>query len=349
MEFARGSLRKGGVIFVLLSVISFSILFRFTSGKESFVALRQLKPGYLSLALCLVVVDWLLGGGRLWCFIRPLSRGTPYWSGFKANLANIFAGAMTPLQSGGGPAQIFMLRHQGVPIPKALASSLMCFISTSFIILTSALLLFISGISSTIDIRFQGFYRYGAGLFFVISALLIIPVVRPRLVHSLVHALSRLASLIRKKDYTDSKFIHWMLNHVEEYRLSLSLYMRRGKVAIASGVAFSFLIFLNKFSIAWVILKGLGLNPPYFQVILIQILLILVIYFSPSPGATGFAELTSAVFMSGIVPRQLLPVYVALWRLFTLYLSVGMGGIILFKSLREVGNTASSGGTLGAG
>ncbi len=349
MVFSRSSLRKGGVIFIFLSVVSLSILFLLRFRGESLEALSRLKLGYLLLALCLVVLDWLLGGGRLWCFVRPLSRNTAYWSGVKAHLAMIFAGAMTPFQSGGGPAQIFILSRHGVPIPKAIASSLMCFISASFTILTSALLLFISGIASTIDIRLQGFYRYGAGLFLLVSALFVIPVVKPNLVHSLIHAISKLASFIKNEDYTNSRFVHGILSHAEEYRLSLSLYLRRGKAAIAFGMIFSILIFLNKFSIAWIILKGLGINAPYFRVILIQIFIILVIYFSPSPGATGFAEFVSAVFMASIVPKHLLPVYVALWRFFTLYLSVGMGGIILFRSLKGGGITVSSGESLEVG
>ena len=84
---------------------------------------------------------------------------------------------------------------------------------------------------------------------------------------------------------------------------------------------------------AYIVLKGMGLNPDFLQVVSIQILLIFLIYFCPTPGAGFLAETSTAALMSLIIPNHLLPVFSILWRFFTTYFGVIVGGIILMRTI----------------
>ena len=77
----------------------------------------------------------------------------------------------------------------------------------------------------------------------------------------------------------------------------------------------------------------MGLDVPFIQTIFIQITLFLIFYFSPTPGASGVAELASAQLMGTIIPKSSQAVFTVLWRTFTLYIGVTVGGVIMLKYL----------------
>ena len=46
-----------------------------------------------------------------------------------------------------------------------------------------------------------------------------------------------------------------------------------------------------------------------------QTLVMFLLYFAPTPGASGIGEVLSAAVMSSYVPRELTPIYILIWRL----------------------------------
>jgi uncharacterized membrane protein YbhN (UPF0104 family) len=79
----------------------------------------------------------------------------------------------------------------------------------------------------------------------------------------------------------------------------------------------------------------LGLPAHFVDVLLVQTLVFFLLYFAPTPGGSGIAELLSAALMTIYVPNELLATYTALWRLATSYLTVGVGSLIFWNWLRR--------------
>ena len=110
---------------------------------------------------------------------------------------------------------------------------------------------------------------------------------------------------------------------------------RDHKRRFAAAVLLSGVIFGNKYLAAYFAALSLGLSPPVFDVMVIQVFINVLLYFFPTPGASGGAEISSAVLMSRLVPAELLGPYTLLWRTATMYLSVIVGGAILMGYLRR--------------
>jgi uncharacterized protein (TIRG00374 family) len=85
----------------------------------------------------------------------------------------------------------------------------------------------------------------------------------------------------------------------------------------------------------YVILLGLGVNASFIQVVSIQILIQFMIYFAPSPGGSGFAEVTISVLFGKIVPSALLPIFTLLQRSFLLFLPALMGAYVVITLLKK--------------
>jgi uncharacterized protein (TIRG00374 family) len=83
--------------------------------------------------------------------------------------------------------------------------------------------------------------------------------------------------------------------------------------------------------IAYFLLQGLNFSISVIKVIMVQIVLYFIRYFSPTPGGSGVAEGGFYMLFLPLVPRHILGLLVILWRLFTSYLGIFLGGLVIMK------------------
>ena len=122
---------------------------------------------------------------------------------------------------------------------------------------------------------------------------------------------------------------------VERAHASIQAYFRgRGWLALGLGVLLTAAAHANKLLAGYVVLKMLGIPAPFLEVLLLQTLITFLLYFAPTPGGSGLAELISAAVMSIYVPRVLTPSYILLWRVTVSYLTVAFGSAVFWGWLR---------------
>ena len=63
----------------------------------------------------------------------------------------------------------------------------------------------------------------------------------------------------------------------------------------------------NKLLAGYVALRALGIHANFVDILLLQTLVMFLLYFAPTPGASGIGEVLSAAVMSSYVPRELTP------------------------------------------
>ena len=66
------------------------------------------------------------------------------------------------------------------------------------------------------------------------------------------------------------------------------------------------------------------------QVLYLQIIPLLVFYFSPTPGSSGLAEVSTMAAMAPVLPKSYQAAYVIVWRFFTLIINMIIGsGVVM--------------------
>jgi uncharacterized membrane protein YbhN (UPF0104 family) len=86
--------------------------------------------------------------------------------------------------------------------------------------------------------------------------------------------------------------------------------------------------------LAFLCLRFLGVEASnLIDVLTIQLTLIFLIYFAPTPGGSGLAEGLSCSLMAGIVSSGFAPYYNLLWRTSTLYLPAIIGLLFLLGTM----------------
>jgi uncharacterized protein (TIRG00374 family) len=328
-------IRRGLQIFTLMSLSSLIVIFLLTRSHMTVEAFTSVQPLWLLAALPFIGLDWLSGGYRIYVFSRILYPPIRFKTCMKANLANYFLGAVTPSQTGGGPGQIYMLYRGGMPVVEATSASLMTFFSTVFFLIVAGAGVFAFKGFVPLPGRLLGrLFTAGVLFFLVIALLVVIAVAFPGFYRELMRLVVLAVSRLRKRDYLRAgSWAHRMLDFVDRCHGQLIHYLQKQWHVFILGVAVSGVCFLSKFVVAFAIVRSFGLRASFVHVALLQMVIVLINYFFPSPGASGAAEFSAAALMTPVVTTGFITFYVVLWRLFTTYVVVAVGGGVMLHEL----------------
>jgi uncharacterized protein (TIRG00374 family) len=328
---AWAKIRRGFRIFVVLTILGLVFVLYRSSFADSIDHLRRFKWPWLLLALSMAVFDWIASGLRIWIFASRLQPGIRLIGCIRAALANIFLGGVTPSQTGGGPGQIYVLYKEGMPVFDAMIVSFLgAFLGTAIVLPLCGLIFTLFFDPVTVDLRLQYLVKGAILTFGIVLLIAVMGLVNPGLLQK---GLRRLIGLIPPlyRKLEDKGTMQVMMDLVDRYHYMMRFFLRHAKLVFLAGFALTGMIYLNKFMIAWVVLRGLGIAADFWEVIYSQMVLILIFYFAPSPGAAGVAEVSTAEVMKGIITPGYEGAFVLLWRLFTLFISLTVGALVTIK------------------
>jgi len=329
-------IRRGALIFFAITLIAFTILFLSKNSKDSLNALLNFKIEYLLLIFALVLFDWWIGSWRNHIFVRKVLDNPPQKICFKANLANIFMGAVTPSQTGGGPMHLYMLHRGGVNLTDGIALSVINFISSIILFISSAALALWYLKGTEINDSIYTLIKSGFTLFSGLFTIILVGIVAPSVLEKLLSFIGRqLNKLSKRQGEKINKAISAIINKLSEYNDTLRLYIRENPILLPYSLLITIVMYFNKFSIAYFICLGLDYHPEFWSIISIQAIIFFLLYFAPSPGGSGIAEFSIAGLMSQFIPELGIANFTILHRTFLLILPAIVGAIIVLKELKH--------------
>ncbi len=338
---------RGTLVFVVLSAAGLALLLHRGRVDDLVAGLRRASPAWIALACLMWGADLVLAGVRIWIFARVAPRPVSFGTAVRSCLVNVFVGGVTPSQTGGGPAQIWVLWRAGMPASDA---TVVCFLGgflgTSVVLaaLAVTLVLVLPALSDAPAVIDTAALRHAAQvstmLFAVVVAFVVFSIAAPgavrRATARLVDADTAPARALRRRGWDRG-----VRELIERYLVLLREFVVRRPLRVAAGLGLSALIYLNKFLVAWVVLRALGVDAPVGDVVVMQTALLLIFYFSPTPGASGLAEVSTAAVMGSVVPPGDRVAFIVLWRFFTLVLGMIAGAGVVMRTIAR-GDSRSS-------
>ena len=334
-------LLRGFEISVLASLAGFGITLLYGNDFRAFLAgIGRIHWIWLLAGVGLASMDWFGGGLRNWVVVRHLYPTVSLKGMILAGGMGAWAGYITPLNSGAGPMTMYTMRRSGVPLPVAVTSTFMTFVSTIlfFAIAGPLALLFGAGRSlgqkgnvlglSLYDL-FQGSLTIIAG----IGVLMALVIFFPRLVRDV---LQWIAGSIGRRSLRVAERLERLRNGIDDIHASVIAFNNpRGWLALVWATILSAPSHANKLLAGYVSLRALGLHANFVDILLIQTLVMFLLYFAPTPGASGIGEVLSAAVMSSYVPRELTPIYILIWRLILTYFTLAVGFVVFSGWVRQ--------------
>jgi len=341
IEKAKGLLnykliRKGAILFFAITLLAFTALFLYGNSAESLHQLRNIKPYYIPIILGLVFFDWWIGGWRNTIFVRKVIPGASQRICFDANLANIFMGAVTPSQTGGGPMHLYMLYRKGVQLTHGIALSVINFISSIIFFITSSglALWYLKGteINSTLFTLIKSGYTIFSSLFLFILFGMIAPQILSRVISKFG---GTIAGLFKKRKEKILNAVTTVNEKLFEYNDTIKLFLKENPILFPYSLVITFIMYFNKFFVAYMIVRGLGYDGDFWSIISVQAITFFLLYFAPTPGGSGVAELSIATLMTPFIPAVGITSFTILHRSFLLILPAIVGAFIVLKELKR--------------
>ena len=334
-------LLRGFEFSVLASLVGFGITLVYGNDFRAFLrGIGRIHWAWLLLGVGLASMDWLGGGLRNWVVARHVHPNPSLKGMILAGGMGAWAGYITPLNSGAGPMTMYTMRRYGVPLPVAVTSTFMSFVATILFFAIAGPLALLFGAGRSLGQRgnvlglslydlFQGSLTIIAG----IGVLMAVVLVFPKMVRDLIH---RIAEWVGRRSRRVAQRLERLREGIDAAHESVIAFNSPGGwLALFWATLLSAPSHANKLLAGYVALRALGLHANFVDILLIQTLVMFLLYFAPTPGASGIGEVLSAAVMSSYVPRELTPIYILIWRLILTYFTLGFGFFVFSSWIRQ--------------
>lgn len=334
--FNRKVIIKGAFWFALITVATIAVVFFYNNTGDTLKALSHISYKYIAICFVMLFVDLMLGSWRNHIYIRKLAPGVSQWVSFRANVANMFMGAVTPAHGGAGPAQIFVYTSNGVTFIDSFAVTLLNLGATLIFMPLAGFIAIMLMDTTEVGSMVPAMLKYGFSFFLLFLLAFLMAFWKPLWVGTIIKKISNgLSKIFPKRKEKLEKWADNSFQSISKYQQTCSVIIRKHPYLFPLSLVITTVLYLNKYCLQWVLLMGLGVNANLVQVISIQILIQFMIYFAPTPGGSGFAEGFIATLFGRIVPKTFIPVFTLLQRSFLLFFPALIGAYVVLNLLRK--------------
>jgi uncharacterized protein (TIRG00374 family) len=330
-------IRKGLVAALSVSLLTIMFLLVRTTSAKTWLSLLTFKPAGLLLVAALVFGSWLIEGLRVQLIGRALGEKLPLRTILGINLATLFSGNITPFTSGGAPTQVYFLHRSGFSLGKATAVvTIRMALSTLFFTIGGPILIFL--FQGEILRQFK-LYAWAVPIRILLLFTLALSVailwflIRPSQGTTFANWFFNLGLIKRLLKEKADRYRQRFLQEMSEFHDSLMLLTQKKRIQIVGILLYTLLYWVVFFCIAPAILVGFGVQvwPQIFRLIFLQFVFIYLLSFIPIPGGSGIAEVGYYSVFAFFVPKHILAVFVALWRILSYHLTTLVGGLFFLK------------------
>ncbi|GGC59836.1 lysylphosphatidylglycerol synthase transmembrane domain-containing protein [Marinobacter halophilus] len=322
------------LIFLAMTAAGIYAVYDRFAGRSFEFDTRLASPTIVFAAIVLLAVYFLADGLRLHYTLRALGHKLPFRKLFKLVFINLFFSNVTPMATGGGFAQIWYLTRNGVPVAGATAATtIRTLLAVVFIFsLTPVFLLNLDAldghswsdaVTTTLAVLVCGYLGFFAILLFK-TRWLIAPL------SSLVYLLHA-GHLIN-----EGRYVRWQFRLRRELLRFAQCFhdYRQGRALhILLSIVFTAVFLLSLFSFPALLIHGLGYQVDYLVTLGLLVVTTFIMYFAPTPGASGISEGVFGNFFQDILSGNHLVLVTVVWRFLTIYLGMIVGLLVMQRDL----------------
>ncbi len=339
-------LLRNSVIAVLLSVSTLFLLAVFVKGVKISERIKHFSIFEALTYFSIFFIVFLIDSFRTVFLSSFLGERFRFSKALENSVLGYFFSYVTPFSAGGQPFQIYHLSNSGMKTENA-----------SAIILTrwSNMLIFLSFSSTFLAFKYLRYIKTGIGFMdkvvwfiivgsIVVSGVIVSSLLFPFVGNFVVNSLKRFlsSSLYRavfRKDLSESvdKFSEWLKKFYSSIR---KIWIEHPQIAIfdmSLGVLDLAVIFyvLYRAIENSSLIAGTRFRLSFFGLSAVFILLSYIVYYVPTPGASGGVEGGFFAVLSQYGSKSSVMRGILLWRISTYYFTILLGLVVLYFAYRR--------------
>ena len=328
-------------IAVGVSLIFLLIFLSLTDFDQAVKSLENAKMGYLFICLGISVGIWFFEALTVKIISNMQEEKLSLFYLFKITVLGTFFSAITPFAVGGQPVQIIYMQRKGIKAAKASAIIISRFITYQIVITVIGVIAMFFAypfmkdkVSNLAVLSVFGFLINSAVLFFLFLFSLN-KTITSKLILFFLKILHKI-KIVKNMEKAQEKTI----NELERFHATLKEAIKKPYKYFLAFV-FTFIQMFLVMSLPYFVALSLGLNNNFFEMIAAQSVLYLIIAMIPTPGASGASEGGYTLFFSPFFGTNV-GAGLLLWRLFSYYLNIIIGGLVAFLESRNLSKSHPS-------
>ena len=336
MAFMKShSLMKYFITIILILVIGGVTLFISVGDELGDVwnTLLSVKPGYLAVALLLMVGYYVIDGYIMQVVSREYNSQYSLKQGFVNNIVGILFSDLTPSATGGQFAQVYVFRNQGIAPARASGILVMCLISYQIVIVVyAAICMLLNPGLIFSDAATWIIAAVGFAVNIGVTAVLFVGSRSKKLQNFLINKCIRgLAGIHIIKNYKKTAMgVRGVFTEFREE--SITLFSKKKLFIITLVCNALKLTLLYSVPFFAVLAVGGQITVSQFPNFLILASAITMFNtFMPIPGASGGSE-GSYLLLYGFLGRSIASSSMLVWRVITFYFGLILGFVVLIVS-----------------
>lgn len=290
--------------------------------------LGRFRPGYLLLAMAMVLVPLVTHSLRMWLWARTFKQELKPSQAFKTSLAAEIGSAATPTMVGGGYIKLLFLIGYGFsPARATLITALGTIEDITFFALALPPVIYFSHAWNNPYVinAVKNFVAHWPVVAGAIIALLIIAIILKKLNSGGIEK----SGEIMARQSLWAKIIGRIKNFQNDLGTASKYVVKQGKGTLAVCTVLGGIGWTSRYAAINALILGLGLPVDPLLYTLLHWVVFSTMTLIPTPGAIGGAEVSFAIIFSGIIPSSAIPVMTGVWRFVTFYMAIAGGAIYL--------------------
>lgn len=288
--------------------------------------LTNLNFTILGLGLLSLVIVWLSKAYRIYALARGMGEKISLRHCFRIYLATCFISHITPFNAGGTPLQIYLLHKKGIGIGKATAITTidLGLHSIVYIITLIGILSFNVSLLGRQGLFHQELLKKGLiGLIIVtVFGGLLFFIIRLRWA-------GKIKSTFRKKGWLNRLRQEYFL-----FREGSSLLIKTNWPAMIQAVLASISYWFFYLILAPLILMAMGKTVDIIALVFRQLIFNAFLPVIPTPGGSGGSEVLLSYLFRGLTGAKGLGLFIFIWRIYTFFSSLLLGGFYFLRITR---------------
>lgn len=323
LEFGPRRFASALFLVLLLAITGAAVGILSRGGSLDPAAARPPDLRWLGIAALLALVDILIAGWRLHVLAHRIAPRVRLRDCVRASLANTCLAGLTPSQAGGGAAQLYVLNRAGLPWRAGVAIA-----SINF--LASIAVLAVAGGFALFALHdvLPGWLRLSTAWTVAALAALVLGIAAllrwGQLAPSSVEFVG--GGRIRRAVHVARKFLHDSLEIAREL-------FREHPRHTAAMLPVTGLVYVAKLAFTFAIFRAFCPTGHLADMVGALIVLVLALYFAPTPGAAGLAEGATTAYLAGSLGTSAAAGFALWWRMLALYAPVIFGGFVILTEL----------------
>jgi glycosyltransferase 2 family protein len=337
------------VIVVVIIGLLVNLLIAFLLDSQMiFQALKRVSIVLLIVPFLSYLLTYFVDSLRLRLILSQFGYKVPFADRFRNSVIGGFFSNLTPLASGGQPFQVYHLQTVGVDLKistNIILSRFVEYVLTSLVILAVSLRYALAFTASIGAGRYVMYVGFAISLFFGLVFLGIL--VRPDILGKTVlvfekSRIGRLVSRLIKRDGWGEAFIAWCDRLRDEVYF---LWTEKLHIMLLDIVLGLVNLVLQVFSLQYVVHALTSTSIHFIKFFVTFVIANLVVYYVPTPGASGSVEGIYSLVFSGLTghPDSTF-VSVVIWRVATYYLHIFFGLVLFTLYMKKAQSTPRAAG-----